>query len=171
MIRLALTSGAIALGTLSYAASALAQSVNVEHSGSVPATCNFGTPTNGVLKYLPATNILSSRASDNSTPGQVTLTCNSPATLQIAPPVVINKPGAFTGTLNQCEVNVKIQTGTGFAESSYQNISCSTPANVSNFITNAAGASGTLNVETAVKGSVNFPVGNYTVRTTLTVTP
>ncbi|WP_156427169.1 hypothetical protein [Leptolyngbya sp. NIES-2104] len=176
--RLALTGGLVILSALVCAPRASAQSVNVDASGTIAASCQFGTPTTGTLGayYSSGEGRLTSfsgvaPAAAHST---VTITCNGPTNLTIAPPSLVTKPAAYTGSLTNCSVAVVPTSGT-FGSSTYNASSCTTPTTTSgNFVTNAAGTTGDLKVSqqaTLTTGGALLPPGVYTMRTTLTAVP
>lgn len=104
--RFTLTS-ALTLGSIvAFASTAVAQSVDINFSGTVQGKCNFGTPTGGTLVTdgppgAPGAPALSS-AFPGGAPGQVTVTCNQPAELVISGPTQTAGPsGGIAGAVVQ----------------------------------------------------------------------
>lgn len=172
--RFALATGLIVLSALACAPKASAQSVTVDASATIPSSCLLSTLTPGVLVYNAAVGRLGSLAGDGGTPATVSINCNGPMNLTISPATLVVKPAAYTGTPTVCAVTVAPTSGT-FGNAGYPNSDCTNSSTTNgNFITAAAGTSGTLQVSAytvPVPVGTLLPQGNYTLRTTLTVAP
>lgn len=159
MRRLLVASALTLGGFFTLASPTLAQStdsVDIEFSGVVPPQCLFEEPTDGVLAFDFQTDPskLSSELA-SGTPGQVTVVCNSAATLTVSAPVQTAGPQVINGTTT---ASVSSTLGQATPNSSLFLPNSSTPLQ--------------FNVNMGVTRANNalLPPGDYTYMVTLTVT-
>jgi hypothetical protein len=170
MMRHSLLAAALILaGGAFMAEGAYAQSVDVNFSGTVQGRCNFGNVTNGILVTdgpgTPQGAYKLGSPFPGGSAGQVTVTCNQPASLQVSAPIQTAGP---TGNRVGAAVS-----------SPYGGVTTGDPV----FIPGAPGGPNPLflnpgatplSVNLVVEPGFNNPYvqpGNYGYKVTLTVTP
>lgn len=146
-------------GSLIAPVAAQANSQEVLFNGRVLSSCSFSNKQDGTLGLTLAGTMFSSLAT-GGTSGQVTITCNGPATLTVNPPEV--KPGAPTGYNHATATKTASVTGGGVGLS----------INVPNGSLPGTGVvpSGASNLQVDMTAGLTtpLPVGDYTFGVTLT---
>ncbi|BAZ27869.1 hypothetical protein NIES4074_02970 [Cylindrospermum sp. NIES-4074] len=168
-----LTAAFMLVGTAAVGESALAQSVDVNFTGTVQGSCSFGAVTNGNLAAEGSGStgvvILSSKSSGGSA-GQVTVNCNQPAGLQVSIPIQTggpsgNQAGAYVSS-GAYSIRSGVYSSTGFDAGP-------SPSPVTGPLPISPGASRTVTVQMSVTpapGNTNLQPGNYAYKVTLTIT-
>jgi hypothetical protein len=177
--RVVLVSGLIVLGAMSVASKASAQSVttDVNFKGSIPKVCTFGQPQDGQLVTVssPDKTPIALEASlfpggwgEGSTVGQVSLKCNTSATVTVADPV--QTAGPRDQTFQSLSSNVTADNGKTYAYSKSPWVG--QPGSISISVPAAKGTS-TPNLQVGMIALNNdgIAAGDYSFKVTVTASP
>lgn len=170
MSRRAIIRAAVVLvGAFGFAGMAKAGTVDVPFSGNIPATCTFGTATPGALALGSSPNLLEA-SSTAGTSGQVTVSCNTTATLTVGEPTRTGGTGA-TNLDSGNYYGAIISDGTSTAGSAHA-VSVGWQG-VSAGSLNIAPGNATINVSMVrdAGAGVVIGAGTYNYKVTITSTP